>query len=389
MQDARSSGGSRAAARRPVPLVLAALLTAGLGLPPAAAPAQPADDGRPVEVEVARDSDLPGAWALNPGLLEVRDHPEEDVLEIWLGPVYLPGGMPHMRAPVQLMRVPFDGWLHGFSWQIVDREGNPLPDRFLHHVNIVDVDGRELFSPMARRVVAAGRETAGQELPEIFGYPFQEGTRWAVIGMFANDTDTDYPRAFLRLKLHYSREGETLVRPRSVYPFYTDVMGPVGPKSFPVPPGHVTKSWTGTPAVDGRIIGLGGHLHDYATELRLEDAATGDTLWRVEPETGDDPHHVVRVPVSRVWARGGIPVRAGKEYRVVAEYRNPLDRPTPHGGMGVVAGAVLADTDEWPPVDRNAPAYREDTRNMMTAPVSLHPGGEAEESGGGHGHGGH
>lgn len=334
---------------------------------------------QPVSLE---DSGVPGAWAENPGLLQVEDHAEEGELHILLGPVYLPAHMPHMRAPVQFMEVPFDGWLHGFSWDLVDREGRPLPDEFLHHVNIIDVDHREVFSPIARRILAAGRETEAESLPGILGVPVNRGDRWAIVAMFANPTDTDHPRARLRVTLEYSTEEGRLVDPRNVFPFYTDVMPPVGPKSFPVPPGRTEESWTGSPVVDARILALGGHLHDYGTELRLEDTETGEVLWRVEPETSARPHHVVRVPVSQLWMKAGIPVKDEKSYRVVAVYENPTGRPAPDGGMGVVAGVVLADPGNFPPLDREDPAYVIDLWNTLTAPVRM----DSQGHGGGSGH---
>ena len=333
-------------------------------------------------------SDVPGASAANPGLLEVMDRREERVLELRVGPFFLPDGMPHLRAPVQFMEVPFDGWIHGFSWRLVDREGNELPDSFLHHVNVIDVDHREVFSPIARRIMAAGRETRAQSLPQILGIPVGQGDRWAVVVMLANSTGQDHPRAYLELQLDYSLPNDHLVDPRNVFPFYTDVMPPVGDKSFPVPPGRTVKSWTGSPVVDARLLALGGHLHDYGKELRLEDAESGEVLWSVEPET-EGPHHVVRVPVSELWMRGGIKVETEKDYRVVAVYQNPLDGPSPHGGMGVIAGAALADPADFPPLDRDDPAYVTDLWNTLTAPVRAGAGGAHDghgDGGGGEGH---
>lgn len=356
-----------------LPILLAGLVLGFLWGTLTAVPvtAQPSPD-----VDV---SDVPGATAANPGLLEVVDRREDRVLQLRVGPFFLRGGMPHMRAPAQFMEVPFDGWIHGFSWRIVDRRGRELPDRFLHHVNLIDVDHREIFSPIARRIMAAGRETRAESLPDLLGVPVGQGDRWAVVAMLANPLAEDHPRAYLEVELTYSLPGDRLVDPRNVFPFYTDVMPPVGDKSFPVPPGRTVESWTGSPVVDARLLALGGHLHDYGKELRLEDAATGEVLWSTEPVT-EGPHHVVEVPVSELWMKGGIKVEAGKDYRVVAVYQNPLDHPSPHAGMGVVAGAALADPDDFPALDREDPAYVRDLWNTLTAPVRRGSGGA---------HGGH
>lgn len=309
--------------------------------------------------------------------LESVHRPEEGVYEIIVGPVDLEAGMPHLRLPVQVDTLPMDGWLRGFSWSLTGPDGEELPDELLHHVNLIDPDRRELFSPIARRVLAAGRETRTATLPASFGYPLEPGTRVLVSAMFANQTETDYEDARLHVKLRYVKEGGRLVRPQAVYPFYLDVMGPVGPKSFPVPPGRTVESWSGSPAIDARIMGVGAHLHDYAEVIRLVDETTDEVVWEARPITGEDGEHVKAVPMDPLWRTGGEKLFADHTYRVEVVYENPTDRPAPDGGMGVVAGVVLApEGTEWPGFDRSDPAYREDLLNTVRAP----------HEGGGHGH---
>lgn len=314
-------------------------------------------------------------------LARVVAHPDRNELEIVIGPVELPAGTGHLRLPIQLVEIPVAGWLHGFEWEIRDAEGRELPDRLLHHVNLVDPDNRELFGPVPRRVMAAGRETSRERIPRLLGYPVEAGTRLLVVSMFANATDRDHPRAYLHVRLFYSAEDGRWIRPRTVYPFYLDVMGFVGPKSFPLPPGKATRAWEGSPAIDGRILGVGGHLHDYATALRLVDVTAGETLWEAEPER-DERGRVIGVPTARYWWRGGIPIRKGHVYRIEVEYHNPTDRPAPDGAMGAIGGVVWASGDsEWPPLDRRHPDYVADLRNTLEEP--FRSGGH-----GGHDHGG-
>ncbi|MFW6192034.1 MAG: hypothetical protein ACOC83_00995 [Gemmatimonadota bacterium] len=321
-------------------------------------------------------------------MLRVVDHPDEDELEIVLGPVSLPAGLPHVRTPIQMAEWPFDGWMHGFSWSVRDAEGNRLPDELLHHVNLIDPDRRQLFSPIARRLAAAGRETPSVSLPSLVGVPLSQGTRMLVVGMFANPTDQSYDEAYLHIDLDYTRQ-EVAVLPRlDVYPFYLDVMGPVGDRSFPVPPGRTEVSWEGSPAVDARMLGVGGHLHDYAVELRLEDVTTGETLWRTEPVTaGEDGHRVVSVEPDHLWWKGGVKVEADHTYRATVVYENPTDEPAPHGGMGVIAGVVHTSEREWPGFDRQDPTYLADLWNTVTAPERSLAAGEGHEHGAGGMHG--
>lgn len=325
----------------------------------------PEDPAAPVPEEVLRGTDRSLSWVVH--------SEEERIVDVRLGPVALPAGGGALRTPIQVVEIPVDGWLHGFDWSIVDRNGRDLPSVLLHHVNLIDPDRRELFSTTARRVLAAGRETQEQSLPALVGYPVSRGTRLLVVAMFDNPTGTDIPEAFLRIRLPYSRPGG--VDPLSVYPFYMDVMGPVGEKSFAVPPGTTTQSWEGSPAIDVRILGLGGHLHDHAVALRLEDVTTGAVLWRAQPEL-DGNGRLKAIPVQMVWWRGGIPLKRDHTYRLTAEYRNATDAPTAHGGMGVLAGIALGRESDWPRLDPGDTDYRADLRNVISAPAS-----------GGHAHG--
>jgi hypothetical protein len=178
-------------------------------------------------------------------------------IDIQLGPVNLPAGLPGLRTPIQLVSLPVSGMIRGFEWHVEDDKGNVLPNSFLHHVNLIDPARRELF-----------------------GSPLEPNTQFMVVAMFANTSKVTYPRAYLRVRLHYS---DAKWAPRlNIFPFYLDAMGIVGEKSFAVPPGVTKRSWEAQPATDVRILGLGGHAHDFVSALRLEDATTGTTCGGTE-----------------------------------------------------------------------------------------------------------
>lgn len=323
---------------------------------PAAGDAAAASPGTSLELPIGSDS-----------LLRVDARPEEGTVEVVMGPVELPAQLNHYRAPIQMMEWPVDGWLHGYSWSLRTAEGDTLPGSMLHHLGFIDPDRRQLFSPIAQRLVAAGNETKSPMLPRMIGVPMSDTTRLLVVGMFANPTDRSVEEAYLHVELRVSaREGSVLPR-TSVRPFYLDVMGPVGSKSFPVPPGRTVRGWEGSPGVDARILGLGGHAHDYATRLQLVDLTTGDTIWRADPVV-EEGHAVVNVPTDHVWKTGGVKIHADHRYRAEIVYENPTDEPAAHGGMGVIAGVVWAGGEEWPGFDRSNAAYEADLWNTLTAP---------------------
>jgi hypothetical protein len=324
--------------------------------------------------------DAPAVTVDTDDFLALVDYPSEETLEFVIGPVDLRAGGPHIRLPMQWAELPFDAYMHGFEWEMRNGEGKLLPPDLLHHVNLIDPDNRELFSPISRRILAAGRENLKESIPKVLGYPLNKGGRILIATMFATPQDTDYEDVYLHFKIRYSRAGEGLITPKAVYPFYVDVMGFTEVKDFEVPPGHTERARTVRPGVDARILGIGGHVHDYATELRFEDATTGEVLWRAEPEV-DESGRVAGVPSSKFLLQLGKKIYKDREYRIVVEYDNPLDVPAPGMGMGAIGGIVTIMGDgEWPPYDPNDPDYVVDLANTITAP-------ERMEGHGGHGSG--
>ena len=371
--------------RGPVPhLVTLGLLLSPHPLAPATHAAQEHAHGASARAgEAHADDPAPPRLPAASPLIDVRVHATDREFEIVVGPVSLPAGGPHLRPQVQLAEVPVAGWMHGFSWQMKDREGNPLPERLLHHVNLIDPDNRELFSAVPRRVLAAGRETKSEFLPGVLGYPLAPGTRVLVSAMFAPLPAASHDEAFLHIRLPYTPfEDPGLVGPVDVYPFYLDVMGPVGEKEFPLPPGTHGMSWEGSPAVDGRILGIGGHLHDYGDWIRLEDVTAGRVIWETGPEV-DGEGRTVGVPTSRLWWRGGVRVRKDHVYRISVQYSNPLGHPAPDGGMGAIGGIIIAADEDWPEFSREHPDYVQDLRNTLEKPnEAAHGHGHASRSDG-------
>jgi hypothetical protein len=289
--------------------------------------------------------------------LQVVDNLDNKELDFIIGPIDLPAGAGHhmvKQPPLVVGTVPLDGYLYGFEVQMLDGQGQPMTQRVLHHVNLIDPDHRELFSPIARRLFAAGGETQAASMPRILGIPIESGQRLMVSAMFHNPTDVSYPGAALKVTLKYRTKGWFF--PIGVYPVYIDVMGPLGKKDFDLPEGRFEQSWEGSPMVDGRLLAAGGHLHDHATSLRLEDLTEGKVLWETGP-TLDENGRVVGVPVGKFWWKGGIRLKADHVYQ------------------------------RWPALDPNDPDYITNLENTRLTADRRAMGMPAE--GGDHGHDAH
>ena len=275
--------------------------------------------------------------------------------------------------------VPVGGWLHGYSVELVDRAGRPVPREVLHHVNILRPGRRELFSPIMQRVGAAGAETGDVRLPRLLGYPISAGDSLIVVAEFHNPTDTSYEGVRLRVRMPHT-PADDWPSPLRIYPFYVDVTPPAAPHGFDLPVGRSEASWEGRPAVSGRILGMGGHLHTYAVELRLEDVTAGRVVWRSEP-IRDAAGTLIGMPQTSLWWRFGLPVEREHVYRLTAVYENPLGVPIREGGMGALGGIIVPTGEaSWPTVDPTDEVYVED----YVLRVAQRGGRKSEV--GGHGH---
>jgi hypothetical protein len=300
---------------------------------------------------------------------------EDGQLVIELPPVDLmPAGAAGDMAltPVCRVDIPVSASLYSFRAEIVDAEGQPLPSEFLHHVNLTDPSRRELFLPIGLHLVAASKETPPLSVPRwLFGMPIREGDRYIAGAMLANPSREHEHGVRVRLVFRYVEE-DSVWPLWDAYPWVMDVMFPLGQpesgsKAFDLPPGPSQRSWEARPAVAGSLVGLGGHVHDYATALELRNVTTGELLWRGVPQR-DAEGRVETMPVTRFyrWYRLGIRIDPAHTYRVTVTYENPTGQTIPEGGMGAVAGMFIPERGAvWPAVDRADPVYQTDLANTL------------------------
>lgn len=313
--------------------------------------------------------------------IRVLDDPERKELTIALGPIDLPARTSHHaldQLPVQEGTVPFDLTIRSYRAEVYDETGARVPQTVLHHLNVLDPGRRELFLPIMLRVLAASHETPPVSVPGwLFGIPMRGGTRFLALTMLHNPTDETYRGVSVRLVVGYERREGLPVY--SAVPFHLDTMFPItSSKSFDLPPGRFAKTYEGSPVVPGLIVGIGGHLHRYATRLRLEDLTTEEVLYDVSPVV-DGEGHIEKIPMLTHQGKGiGALVDPDHIYRVTAEYYNPTGDVIPNGGMGAVAG-VFIPMEPWPPSNPGDPLYRADYEWVL-ASLSRH-GGERGHGG--------
>lgn len=307
-------------------------------------------------------------------------------LLVEIGALDLPAYSSHhdvRQPPVSVVTFPRDGFVHGFEVEMVDASGRAISPRVLHHVNLIIPEERELFSEIMLRLGAAGPETGRVMLPRLLAYPVSEGDSLIVTAMFHNPEPEPFEAVRLRLRLRFT--SPRWVRPFAVRPLYLDVMPPDSRHAFDLPPGRTEVSWEGRPAIPGRILGLGGHLHKHGVLLRLEDVTADRVLWEARPEL-DSAGNVIGMPVSRFFHRFGVRLRPEHVYRLTAIYENDTGELIPEGGMGAVGGVFLpARGVSWPAPNRAHPQYLRDRALVAEShPAEAHDA--TRHSRGGHQH---
>jgi hypothetical protein len=303
-----------------------------------------------------------GPVVLTGAVPPVQYDAEKRELILAMAPVELPAGAGHdevQQAAALTAELPAAGWLHGYTVEVVDSKGQPVPRTVIHHVNIMAPDRREFFSDIMQRIGAVGSETAPIRMPKLLGYPVRKGERIIVIAELHNPTESAYQGARVLVRMPHTPQN-AWPRPVAVQPFYMDVTPPAELHSFDLPPGRSEQSWEARAPLSGRILGMGGHLHEHGVELRLEDRTTGKLVWRTEPML-DAEGKLIGMPQSKLWWRLGIPIQEGHVYRLVAVYENGTGTALPNGGMGALGGVIAPEGGAaWPAADRQHTDYIKD-----------------------------
>jgi hypothetical protein len=184
--------------------------------------------------------------------------------------------------------------------------------------------------------------------------------------MLHNETDTSYAGVRVRLVVPYTRTRPLV----EVAGFRMDVMFPTGPMEFDLSPGRSVRSWEGSPAVPGRILAIGAHLHKYAEWIALEDVTRHVVLWRVRPHT-DARGEVTSIPLSFPRFGRGQTIDPSHRYRVTASYFNPTSRTIAAGAMAKLAG-IFAPSRPLPAVDVRDALYQDDVRYLLGLRCGAH-----------------
>jgi hypothetical protein len=323
-------------------------------------------------------SALAGPGPATPVSVSVAVDSSKHELTITAGPYDLPN-MPPMEdhammdlglshdTPVQHFAWPIDGWFRGFRVDLVDAKGQPVPRHVMHHLIMVNFSRRQLLYSAAERLMGAGTETDDEvSVPKTIGVPMTPGMKLGMYVAWHNDTGKDLDGVFLKLTMLWTPKNQN-PRPVNSLPIYMDVNLTVGgSNTFDVPPGRSSKAYEFTLPVGGRLLGVGGHMHDYGLGVRLEDAETGKVLTRIVA-TRDSSGKLLKMSRKLYGVSGdGLKLKADHKYRVIGEYDNPTGETLVKGAMAHMVGLfVPEDMGRWPRIDPSDPTYQRDLASLQ------------------------
>lgn len=274
-------------------------------------------------------------------------------------------GHPGGELPVLRFDWPINGWLRGTRLSLTGPGGAAIPRRVVHHINLVNFARRQLFYPAVERTLAMGQETEDIRLPATVGIPVSPGMPMGVILAWHNEGHEPIEGVTVELVLEYLPHNQN-PRPISVLPGYMDVVNPIAsPVDFDLPDGDHAFSASHRLPLSGRMIGVGGHLHDYGTSVTLDEVLDAGTRRVVALRTtlnGEGKLQAVERQLPGVRGRG-IPLKAGTTYRVTGAYSNRTGATIPKGAMVHMVMLFAPDRlSEWPTVDPKDPEWQRDMR---------------------------
>jgi hypothetical protein len=299
--------------------------------------------------------------------VEVRREHREVVITI--GPLTIPnlgkahshGGMSAHETRLYRATWPVKGWLRGFRVELYDSAGHRLSRRHLHHVSMVNLARRQLLYPAFERILGASQEQASFRAPATIGVPLEPGMTLGTFIGWHNDTGHEITGVHLVMRMQYL-PSNWMPAPTEIRILWMDVSYRSGATdAYDLPPGPSSKSYEFTLPIGGRVLVVGGHLHDHATYLRLEEVESGKVLIELKPRT-DSTGRLKSVPRKVYGVVGdGLRLRANRLYRLRADYDSPAPTVLKKGAMALMAAAFVPDDpSRWPALDLADPGLQRD-----------------------------
>lgn len=278
--------------------------------------------------------------------VKIEQKIDGQTIVVRVGPMNLPAHTSHMKMPQPpdlIWQIPVNGWLLGYTPRLVDGSGNTVPGRVLHHTAFWNENRSDFLCPnKEEHIFGAGGELTNWAVIPGYGYRVQMGDKIRVETMIHNPTDTSYDNVFLEVSIPYQEAGSA-TPVKSVYPTWMDVKS-CGDSGYDLPAGDSTKTGTVTVKYSGVLLGVGGHMHDYAKQLVLEDTTRKETVATLDASVAPNGE-LISMPTVLFLDRGGYKFSASDVLKVSATYDNTTGKLLRDGAMGIVVGYFVPNDD--------------------------------------------
>ena len=268
-------------------------------------------------------------------------------------PLLLPG---HLNLPMVGIPKPCsDCLVLGMQPDLVFADGSPANlDRgpMLHHTVLFDVGeddpvcGRgTLLGNIGRRFFAAGNERTGFEFPDGYGMPVGDGM-WAGLTELMNMSN-QLQIVYLQLAVRWVPAGTEGFS--DVTPVWLDIDS-CGDSQFDVPAGVSEQTWDWQSNLTGRVVTVGGHVHDGGEWLAAHNATSGEHLCTSVAGYGTDPAYAgaIESMTTCIWDRLST-IRAGDTIRLTSHYNTTAPAKK-------VMGIMMIFVHETDALDGGAPS---------------------------------
>jgi hypothetical protein len=276
--------------------------------------------------------------------LKVATDAAQHVITLRFGPVNLPAhaGMNVPQPPMASWTASANVWFTAYHPRLTDASGHALPGRLLHHVAVFDQGNRNYLCPsQPEHIFGAGGEMTNWPAMPGLGYRVRKGDRISVRAMFHNDEPVSYPQTYLEIKVQYQPVEPGGPQLMGVRPVWFDVMG-CGESAYDLKPGPNVTAHNFTLPTNGRLIGVGGHLHDYGRELVLRDLTRHQKIATLDAKLDPDGR-LMSIPIAVFADTGGLELSKGDDVRVTAVYDNPTGHLLREGAMGIAVGYLIPE----------------------------------------------
>jgi len=275
--------------------------------------------------------------------LDVKADAQTHTITLRIGPMDLPAYTSHLKMPQPpdlTWTIANGGWLLSYHAKLVDASGGAVPGLLLHHTAFWNENRSDFLCPNKdEHIFGAGGELTDWAPVPGFGYRVEKGDRVRIETMIHNPTPTAYQRAYLEVAIPYGDDGSPAPL-KNLYPAWMDVGG-CGKSGYNLAAGPSKKVGTVPVKYDGVLLGVGGHMHDYAKELVLKDSRSKEPVVTLAAKT-DEHGQLIGMPVELFYPKyprtGGYPLQVGDKLTITATYNNTSGKLLRDGAMGIVVG---------------------------------------------------